>query len=131
MPRWTPLHTVAVKAIADLRREPVIDAKLFRVKGSRNPGSYVSHAFEGLCLKVGLTRQVKRGGEMVTKHRWTLHDLRRKSNTDLRNGGASAKERAALLGHRTTAVNASHYEARLPGRERALIDALPAFGVAG
>lgn len=45
--------------------------------------------------------------------------------------GCSAKERATPLGHRTTAVNEDHYEALLPGRERALIEALPVFRMAG
>ena len=58
-----------------------------------------------------------------------LHDLRRKANTDLRNRGASPKERAALLGHRCTSVNESHYEAVLPERQRQLIDDLPIFEI--
>lgn len=62
-------------------------------------------------------------------NRWMLHGLRRKANIDLRNRGASPRERRALLGQRTQAVNESHYEATLPARERELIDDLPAFGI--
>ena len=75
--------------------------------------------------------QVERDGQRVTKNRWSLHDLRRKANTDLRNVGASAKERSALLGHKTTSVNEIHYEALLPSRERMLIDSLSAFRLTG
>ena len=58
--------------------------------------------------------------------------MARFSGTRIRNAGASPKERAALLGHRTTAVNESNYEAILPDRERALIDGLKSFAkVAG
>ncbi len=55
------------------------------------------------------------------QNRWKLHDLRRKSNTDLRNGGAVPKERATLPGHRDSAINESHYEATSAHRERELI----------
>ena len=129
-PHWVPLHPAAVQALLGLRRQPVIDRKVFPVRGSSNPGSRVSHAFAKLCVDAGLTENADRDGRTVVKNRWSLHDLRRKANTDLRNGGASAKERAALLGHRTTTVNELHYEALLPDRERSLIDALPTFGMA-
>lgn len=129
-PRWTPLHPDAVAAVKTLRRHPVIDRKLFPIRESKSPGSYVSHLFAKLCVDAGLTAETEHDGETVSKNRWKLHDLRRKSNTDLRNGGASTKERSALLGHRTDAVNEAHYEAILPERERNLIDALPGFGLA-
>ena len=127
-PHWMPLHPIAVRALENLRRKPVIDQKVFPVRGTINPASRVSHLFAELCLRAGLSEQVERDGEIVTKNKWTLHDLRRKANTDLRNRGASAKERATLLGHRTTVVNEAHYEAIVPTRERELIDALPVFG---
>jgi len=110
-----------------LRNGPVIDPKVFPVHGSVNPASRVTHLFTELCIRAGLTKTVKQKGKMVVKNKWCLHDLRRKANTDLRNRGASAKERAALLGHRTTSVNETHYETTVPTRERELIDGLPAF----
>ena len=76
-----------------------------------------------------MTETVERAGKQIVKNKWSLHDLRRKSNTDLRNRGASPKERAELLGHRSTAVNETHYEAVLPSRERELVDGMPAFGM--
>jgi integrase len=124
-----PLHPAAVRALQDLRREPVIDRRVFPVRGSTNPASRISHLFAELCVKAGLTETVERDGKAVVKNPWSLHDLRRKANTDLRNHGAWAKERAALLGHRTTAVNEAHYEALLPSRERGLIDSLETFGM--
>ena len=130
-PHWTPLHADAVQALQQLRRAPVVDPKLFPMRQTRNRASYVSHRFSDLCVKAGLTMTVTRGGQTIVKNRWTLHDLRRKANTDLRNRGASPKERAALLGHRTTAVNEAHYEAILAGRGRQLIDSLPPLGAAG
>lgn len=128
-PHWMPVHPAAVKALEQLRRHPIIDKKLFPVRESTNPASRVSQMFAQLCIKAGLTKTVERDGESVVKNKWTLHDLRRKANTDLRNRGASPKERAALLGHRCTVVNESYYEAVLPNRERELIDGLPTFGV--
>lgn len=129
-PHWMPLHPVAVEALRKLRREPVIDRKVFPVRGSRNPASRVSQLFAAVCRKAGLVREeVDRDGN--SKNLWSLHDLRRKANTDLRNRGASAKERCTLLGHKGTAVNEANYEAVIPARERELIDSLPQFGVAG
>lgn len=89
----------------------------------------MSKLFAELCLQAELTTVVERDGERIVKNRWTLHDLRRKANTDLRNRGASPKERAALLGHRTTTVNEAYYEAMSSSRERELIDGLPVFGM--
>lgn len=128
-PHWMPLHPVAVRELSALRNQPVLDRKVFPIRESINPGSRVSHLFADLCIKAGLTKILTRDGITTIKNKWSLHDLRKKANTDLRNSGASPKERAALLGHRTTAVNESHYEALLPGRERTLIDSLPSFGL--
>ncbi len=129
-PHWMPLHPAAVMVLRRLRlTEPVIDPLVFPVKGYQRRGSRVSTLFGELCIKAGLVETVERNGKLLDKNRWTLHDLRRKANTDLRNRGASPKERMALLGHRTAAVNEAHYEAVLPDRERELIDGLPAFGM--
>ena len=128
-PHWIPLHPAAVAALRELRSEPIVDRLAFPVRESRNPASFVSHLFAAVCIQAGLTRMVERGGKTATKNRWRLHDLRKKANTDLRNRGASPKERAALLGHRTTEVNESNYEALLPSRERELVDGLPTFGM--
>jgi len=128
-PHWIPLHPAAVAALQGLRRcELVIDPLVFPVRGTTNRGTRVSKLFADACVKAGLTETVNRDGASVVKNRWSLHDLRRKANTDLRNGGASPKERMALLGHRTQAVNEAHYEAVLPDRERKLVDTLPTFG---
>lgn len=121
--RWMPLHPAAVETLAELRRQPKIGAKVLAVK-SRSPGTYVSKMFARLCIETGVT-------DANGSNRWSLHDLRRKANTDLRNRGASPKGRAALLGHRTTVVNEEHYEAALPARERELIDGLKVFGKVG
>ncbi|GMU22574.1 MAG: hypothetical protein AMXMBFR13_26590 [Phycisphaerae bacterium] len=129
-PHWMPLHPAAVQALKALRQEPVIAPEVFPLK-STSPGPRASRLFADLCIKAGLTMTVERGGKQIVVNRWSLHDLRRKANTDLRNGGASPKERATLLGHRGTAVNESHYEATIPSRERELIDGLPSFGLTG
>lgn len=129
---WMALHPAAVAALEDLRKLPIIDRHVFPIRESVSPGSWVSRRFAEICVKAGVTFSVQEGeGEPVEKNSWTLHDLRRKANTDLRNRGASSKERAALLGHRTTAVNETHYEAMIPSRERELIDGLPVFGKVG
>lgn len=128
-PHWMPLHRDAVEALKELRQQPVIGPKVFHVR-SRNPDSAVSHMFADLCVKVGVVETVDRDGKAVVKNKWSLHDLRRKANTDLRNRGASPKERAALLGHRSVSVNEGHYEAMLPSRERELVDGLKSFGKA-
>jgi integrase len=125
---WTPLHSAAVRALKDLRKQPVIGPMVFAVKGFTRSPSEASRAFSKLCVDAEITKAVTRDGQAVSKNRWTLHDLRRKANTDLRNQGASPKERQALLGHRSAAVNEANYEALLPDRERQLIDSLPAFG---
>ena len=130
-PHWMPLHSGAVDALHRLRAQPIVSPRVFPVKGSRCPSTFVSRRFAQLCMRAGLTMQVEKDGKQVTKNRWSLHDLRRKANTDLRNVGASAKERSALLGHKTTSVNEIHYEALLPSRERMLIDSLSAFRLTG
>ena len=104
-PHWMPLHPSAVLALYELRSEPTIDRMVLPVRGSTNPASRMSYLFARLCVKAELTTEFERDGERAVKNRWTLHDLRRKANTDLRNRGASPKERAALLGNRTTTVN--------------------------
>jgi len=81
-----------------------------------------------LCIDAGLTITVEKDGVTRAKNKWSLHDLRKKANTDLRNRGASPKERQALMGHRSAVVNEAYYEAILPSRERELIDGLPSFG---
>jgi integrase len=129
-PHWMPLHSAAVDALKALRDRPVITPKVFAVRGFTTNASEVSRAFAKVCIAAGVTKAVERDGKSMVKNRWTLHDLRRKANTDLRNRGASPKERATMLGHRTTVVNEANYEAILPDRERELIDALPAFGAA-
>ena len=126
-----PLHPLAVQALEEPRKEPMIDQKVFPVRRSTRPGPWISRVFADLCIKAGLTREVERDGGRVAKNRGTLHDLCRKANTHLRNGGASAKERTSLMGHRTTAVNEGYYKADLPDRQRALIDAFTAFGRVG
>jgi integrase len=128
---WMALHPAAVTTLEDLRKQPVIDRCVFPVRESARPGSWVSRRFAEICVKAGLTTTKVLNGKQKEKNRWKLHDLRRKANTDLRNRGASNKERAALLGHRTTAVNEMHYEAMIPSRERELIDGLPVFGKVG
>lgn len=127
-PHWAPLHPAAAGVLRKLRAEPVIDRKVFPIHGSTNPESRVSHLFADLCVAAGLT---KVGGAEGIKNRWTLHDLRRKANSDLRNNGASPKERQALIGHRSQSVSEDHYEAVTPERSRMLIDSLPSFGMAG
>ena len=90
----------------------------------------MSQLFATVCKSAGLVREeVDRDGK--PKNLWSLHDLRRKANSDLRNRGASRKERKELMGHRSDTVNEDHYEALLPSRGRKLIDSLPSFGVAG
>ncbi|MFH0980923.1 MAG: tyrosine-type recombinase/integrase [Planctomycetota bacterium] len=128
-PHWCPLHPAAVKALRDLRAQPVIDKAVFPVRGSLNAPSYVSHLFAQACLRAGLTETVERDGRVRVKNRWSLHDLRRKATTDLRNAGASPKERQTIIGQRTQSVGEQHYEAMQPARERALIDGLPVFGM--
>ncbi len=119
-----PLHSGAVDALRRLRAQPIVSPRVFPVKGSRCPSTFVSRRFAQLCMKPELTIQIEKDGQQITKNRWSLHDLRRKANTDLRNVGASAKERSVLLGHKTTSINEVHYEALLPSRERMLIDSL-------
>ena len=127
-PHWMPLHPVAVEALTAFRQEPKITPKVFDLAG-RNP-TYVSRAFARLCVQIGLTTTVTTDeGEPRLKNQWRLHDLRRRANTDLRNRGASPKERAALLGHRCISVNEKHYEAVLPERQRQRIDDLPVFEI--
>lgn len=93
-----PLHRDDVAVLRELRVQPVIGPKVFNVK-SQNPESAVSHMFGDLCIKAGLVEKTIHKSKAVVKNRWSLHDLRRKANMDLRNRGASPKERAALLGH--------------------------------
>jgi integrase len=124
-----PLHPDAAKALERLRNIPRIDRLVFPVDSdAKNKGPVVSKAFADLCGRAGLTVTVERAGIEAVKNKWTLHDLRRKCNTDLRNLGASPKERATLIGHRSTDVNEEHYEAIQPNRERELIDGLRSFG---
>ncbi len=92
-PHWLLLHPAAVTPLEMLRREPVIDRKVFLLKQTGNPKSYVSHAFADLCIDAGVARKVIRKGRVALKNGWKLPDLRRKSNTDLRSGGAGRKGR--------------------------------------
>lgn len=111
-PHWMPLHPDAAKALKRLRNIPRIDRLVFPVdSGAKNKGPVVSQAFAELCVRAGLTVSVEHAGKQTVKNKWTLHDLRRKCNTDLRNLGASPKKRATLIGHRSTDVNEEHYEA--------------------
>lgn len=128
---WMPLHPDAVEALKRLRAEPRIDRLVFPVVATaKNKGALVSTRFATLCCRAGLTVEaVDRKGRTYTKNAWSLHSLRKKANTDLRNAGASPKERAGLLGHRSVEVNEQHYESLLPSRERSLIDALPSRGI--
>jgi integrase len=119
-PHWTPLHPAAVEALKELRAEPKIGPNVFFFRGLNTEKSKTSHMSKALreaCTAAGLA------------HNWTLTHIRKKGNTDLRNLGASPKERATIRGHRTVDVNERHYEAILPDRERALIDGMPAFGL--
>ena len=125
---WMPSHPAAVDALRSLRAQPTLDRKVFPVRGSKNPPTGVSRQFGKMCVRAGLTEPVEQGSASSVKNLWSLHDLRKKANTDLRNGGASRKERMALIGQLTNSVNADHYEALIPARERELIDGLPAFG---
>ena len=38
-PHWMPLHLAAVQALRELRGRPLIDQKVFPVRGSRRPAS--------------------------------------------------------------------------------------------
>lgn len=129
-PHWMPIHPAAVQALATLRQQPVINNRVFPVRGVRDPGSYVSHLFSQVCINAKLTKEIETDSGSKVTNRWTLHHLRKKANTDLRNRGASRKERMALIGHNSDAVSEAHYEAIQPERERQLIDSLPAFGIA-
>ena len=55
--------------------------------------------------------------------RWCPYDLKRKRTTDLRNAGASAKERCALVGHADLATN-QIYESVQPQRLREIVDGM-------
>jgi integrase len=119
---WVDLSTSAVQAMRSLRLQPVVDRLVFPVRESAKPDSWVSRRVGEVCVEAGLVDE--KGG-----NRWSLTDIRRKLTTDLRNLGASMKERQAIMGHRSESVNERHYEAVEVQRLARLIGGLRAFAV--
>jgi hypothetical protein len=64
-----PVHPTAVKSLKQLRKQLVIDKKLFPVGQSINPASRVSQLFARLCINAGLTEAVERDGKTVDKNK--------------------------------------------------------------
>ncbi len=74
----------------------------------------MSQAYADLCIVVGLVD--KRGNNL-----YPLHDLRHKWNDECGRSGASEREKMAACGHRSLAVNVSHYQTVDAGRMQELV----------
>jgi integrase len=127
-PHWVPLPQSATVALSALRQEPSIDRMVFPVRGIRHKGQEISRLWAVARDKAmgSLPEQLR---TTPNGDPWLFKHLRKKANTDLRNLGASSKERMAVLGHSSSDINEQHYEGLQPERLRKIADGLPAFNL--